>query len=155
MGVPLKDDEILTAAKQSYERFTFDYLIDCKVKVLNLKDFQVIAKKSSLVKKLIENKMIKNIKQLMIPALVVETDRQRLFISKAIINKLSINLSKEKKIMFVQGVVLHELYHVMFKDNRTLNIYGFLRSEKRADHEFRTDYPELAKVLDEVKKRYV
>ena len=68
--------------------------------------------------------------------------------------KIIRKLSKEKQKMFVRAIVLHELYHIVnHSDERDVNSYSFMKSEKRAHQEFKEDYPDLFKVLEEIKKK--
>ncbi|MBI5797891.1 hypothetical protein HZA98_03235 [Candidatus Woesearchaeota archaeon] len=69
-----------------------------------------------------------------------------------IINKLSKDLSKEKKKEFIEAVTLHELLH-LWNGIRAKNDEQAIFSEELAQEEFKKFYPKHSQILEEVKQR--
>jgi hypothetical protein len=151
----ITDREILRFANEMYTEFLTDFLVDCHFEAVSLTKFFSIADKSVFVQDLIKDGIYKNVKEINIPILVVPGDKFRLIFCGTIINKILRGFSKEKQKMFIYALTLHELYHIMNQSKkRDINQYNFIRSEKLALQEFKEDYPELTKTLEEAKKRF-
>lgn len=150
----ISEKEILRLAEEAYEEFSVNFLVSVKFEVLPIKKFLKIAEKSEIIKTELETGAIDDIRNIKVPALVVHGDHEKIYFCKLIINKLAARLSKQKQKDFVRAITLHELYHIINKSLvRDLNLYEFVKSEKRVDDELREDYPDLINVLEEVKKR--
>ena len=151
----ITDREILKFANEMHTEFLTDFLVDCHFETASLTKFFSIADKNIFVQDLIKDGVYKNIKEINIPILIVPGDKLKIIFCGAIINKILRGFSKEKQKMFVYAITLHELYHIMNQSKkRDINQYEFIRSEKLALQEFKDDYPELVKTLEETKKRF-
>ncbi len=149
----LTDREIIKLANDAYAEFLTNFLIECDFELLSLNKFVSFLEKT-VPQDPMKDKSLKTIKDIHIPVLVVYGEVNKVYFCKNILLKMIKRLSKEKQRLFIMALTLHELYHILNNSqNRDLNLYSFVRSEKRANTEFREDYPDLAKVLDEVKKR--
>lgn len=67
-----------------------------------------------------------------------------------IINKLSKNISEEKKKKFIEAITLHELLH-LWDDIQAKNDEQAIFSEALAQEQFHKFYPKHAEILEEVK----
>lgn len=151
----LTDREVLKIANDTYNDFLADFLIDCKFECVSLKRYIDLAKKTPLIQTYIEQKLYSDVKEIISPAIIVHGEVEKMYFCKNILNKIIRKLSKEKQKMFVRAIVLHELYHIVNRaDTREVNSYLFMKSERRSYQEFKEDYPELYKLLEEVKKRF-
>ncbi len=151
----LTDKEILKIANDTYNDFSVDFLIECKFECVSIKKYIDLAKKTPLIQIYIEQKLYDSIKNVTVPAIVVPGEVEKIYFCKNIVNKIVKKLSKEKQKMFVRAIVLHELYHIVNRsEERDVNSYSFMKSERRAHQEFKEDYPDLYKVLEEVKKKF-
>lgn len=147
----ITDREILRLADEVYNDFLSDYLIDCKFEVLPLKKFLKIIEKNGFNELSPKDKQ----KEIRNPILVIDNDPKKIYLCNLIINKIAKKLKKALQKEFIKAIILHELYHILNRvvGTRDINIYGFIKSEKRAHSEFREDHPELAKVFRQVKKK--
>ena len=150
----LNDREILKIANETYNDFSVDFLIECKFECVSLRKYMDLAKKTPLIQVYIDQKLYDNIKNINVPAIVAHGEVEKMYLCNKIMGKIIRKLSKEKQKMFVRAIVLHELYHIVNRsDERDVNSYSFMKSEKRAHQEFKEDYPDLFKVLEEIKKK--
>lgn len=151
----LTDKDILKIANDTYNDFSVDFLIECKFECVSIKKYIDLAKKTPLIQVYIEQKLYDSIKNVTVPAIVVRGEVEKICFCKNIVNKIVKKLSKEKQKMFVRAIVLHELYHIVNRsEERDVNSYSFMKSERRAHQEFKEDYPDLYKVLEEAKKKF-
>lgn len=149
----LTDREIIRLADDAYAEFLTNFLIECDFELLSLNKFLSLLEKTA-IQDVTKSKGPKTIKKVNIPVLVVYGDTNKVYFCKNVLVKMIKRISKEKQRLFIKALTLHELYHIVNNSQeRNLNIYNFVRSEKIANTEFREDYLDLAKVLDEVKKR--
>lgn len=74
-----------------------------------------------------------------------------IYYCKEIIDNLTKDFSKEKKVLFLEGITLHELFHlwnqIQAKDANTA-----LFSEELTHEELKKLYPKQSKVLEEFQK---
>lgn len=151
----LNEREILKIANDTYNDFLVDFLIECKFECISIKKYIDLAKRTPLIQLYVEQKLFSNIKDITVPAILMRGEVEKMYFCKNIINKIIKKLSKEKQKMFVRAIVLHELYHIVNQsEQRDVHSYSFMKSERRAHQEFKEDYPDLYKVLEEVKKRF-
>ena len=151
----ITDREILRLADEVHNDFLSDYLIDCKFEVLPLKKFLKVLEKNGLTQQISTDKPTSKSKEIGVLILVIDSDPKKIYLCNLIINKIAKKLKKLLQKEFIKAIILHELYHILNKSigTRDLNIYGLIKSEKKAHAEFKEDHPELAKVLREVKKK--
>lgn len=151
----LTDREIIKLANDAYNEFLTNFLIECDFELISLNKFLSIAENNVMVQDLIRAKVYNNIKEIAVPVLVVHGELNKVYFCKNILVKLIKRLSKEKQRLFIEAITFHELYHIVNQvENRELNIYNYIKSDKRAHQELKEDYSDLVKILEEVKKRF-
>ena len=107
-----------------------------------------------MVHDLVNAKVFKTIKEADIPILMIKGAVFKIYFNGKVVNKYIRGFTKEKQRMFVQGITLHELYHIVNQvQARDTNLLNFIKSDKKAYKELKEDYPELVKVLEEAKTK--
>lgn len=151
----ITDREIIKIANEVYGEFLTNFLIDCNIESVSMNKYIGIAEKNRDIQILMDANIIKNIKDIFVPVIVNPGEKIRMIFCGAIVSKILKGFSKEKQKNFVKALTLHELYHIVNNvEKRELNQYNFIRSDKRAYQEFKDDYPDFAKLLEEAKKRF-
>jgi len=133
------EKEIKTFGKDMYFEFNKKHNIDCKIKLIDEKDFWEIAKKSELV----QDKIKKGI-PISIGALVShKLEGDIVYVSVDVINSLTNDSN------FVKSIFLHEFFHIYLKSSiKNYNFREAKLSEERAKKEMKKEFPKLAKYLD-------
>lgn len=76
-----------------------------------------------------------------------------IFYCPEIINALTKNFQREDRILFIEAITLHELYHI--KNNFHIKtIQEALDSEKLVHKQLHEDYPEVSHILESLEKQH-
>lgn len=151
----LTDREILKLANESYNEFLTNFLVECQFEVVPLNKFLHIAEKNKYFQDLLNKKQFKSIKEMYIPIVTISGEKFKIIFCNLLLNRILARFSKEKQKLFIKAITLHELYHIINQsEKRELNIYNIIRSDSLAHKEFKEDFPQLTKLLDECKKRF-
>ncbi|MBI2670998.1 hypothetical protein HYX18_03415 [Candidatus Woesearchaeota archaeon] len=151
----LTDKEIFKLANDAYNDFLANFLVECQFEVVSLNKFLLILEKNLYLQEIFKESSLKNPKDISLPVLVTSGEKYKLSFCSSILGKILKGFSKEKQRMFISAITLHELYHIVNQvERRELNLFSFLKSNKRAYQEFKEDYKELARILEEAKRRF-
>jgi hypothetical protein len=128
------DKDILKIYEKAYSDFLKKHKVECSVKIVNELEFMKIARKSKLVR---EN--IKEGVPVLVGALVDHGIKDTVYLSADVLNQIT----EDEK--FVEALILHEFYHVLFKKKVKLDdLAEDLKSEERVKNAMAKEFPKLA-----------
>src|SRR3989344_1339271 len=147
------EKEILRLAGEIYSEFSINYLIDVKIEVLPFDKFLKLAEKIDYVKKIVDGKKIKNLKDSPLAILTISGEPYKIVFCKNIVNKISRRLGKQKQKDFIKAITLHELYHILNYESKRELVYNYLFSDKNTLENMKEDWKDFYKLLEDNKKK--
>ncbi|MBT7237717.1 hypothetical protein HN865_02560, partial [Candidatus Woesearchaeota archaeon] len=113
--------EVKNIFDETLEEFSKKHKVKCLFELMEFKDFVDLAAKSNIVKEDINSGL-----PILVGALVVHSsEKDKICMSVDVLNQLS-----DKK-DFVKALIMHELYHILFKSKvKENNLDENLKSEK-------------------------
>lgn len=137
----LSKSEILLIAKQAMKEFN----VKCEIKFLPYEKFFKVAKKSPLIKQVLDEGF--TFGELKIPALIYHEEKDHIYLNQKIISSITKKFDKKAQKQFVKSVIYHELFHIMYEHQvKQKNFIQCLKSEERVCNSFKKKYPILHKV---------
>ena len=136
----MNEKEVMKAAEQVYEMFSDKHKVDVYLEFVDEDEFFELSEKSKIVREEIKEGL-----PIKIGSLVAHSkDKETIILCIDILNFLA------RDIDFVKALVLHELYHVLYRKqvNRQDKVDSFFASEERVHKHFRQEFPEFAMLLD-------
>ena len=129
------DKEIISLANEARDEFSKLHETDCKIALKSLDDFWNLAKKSRLIQQEVKLGL-----PLKVGSLVIHGKEETIILNKEIINNLTSNKD------FVKALVMHELYHILLKNN-IRNLGEAVNSELKDNKLFNKEFPKYYKIL--------
>lgn len=122
----------------AFSDFSKKYKINCSFRLVGENEFMEVAKRSKLIKKSLKEGI-----PVLVGALVEHSNRgDFVYLSVDILNQIT-----DKK-QFVKALIMHEFYHVLFKDRvKKDEVSEDLNSELRAKKAMEKDFPRLSKYI--------
>ena len=136
----MNEKEVMKAAEQVYEMFSEKHKINVYLEFVDEDEFFELSGKSKIVREEVKEGL-----PVKIGSLVAHSNGQEtIILCIDVLNFLS------KDIDFVKALVLHELYHVLYRKEvkKQDKIDRFFASEERVHKHFRQEFPEFAMLLD-------
>ena len=130
----------MKAAEQAYEMFSTKHKIDVYLEFVDEDEFFELSGKSKIVREEMKEGL-----PVKIGSLVAHSkDQETIILCIDVLNFLS------RDIDFVKALVLHELYHVLYRKavKKQDKVDNFFASEERVHKHFRQEFPEFSMLLD-------
>ncbi len=128
--------------------------LSCEVKIVSLKSFKQIAKKSPLIVQVLKEGY--TFEELQVPALILHSKKEVIYLCKEILNKLVKHYPKKIQTLYLKAVLVHELLHLQNKNKvRAITVQESMNSENRISKQLKKLYPELINVIQVVNKTYL
>ncbi|MEK6934633.1 MAG: hypothetical protein AABW46_02030 [Nanoarchaeota archaeon] len=146
----LSEKEILKIAKNSLKKFN----LKAEIKFLPFKEFLSKAKKSPIIAQTLKEGS--SFKELNIPALISHKEKEHIYLSSYILNRLLHDepISIQKK--FIKALLYHEIYHILYKNKiKKINFKNALNQEDLVTLKFREEYPALESIGRRISKKYI
>ena len=151
----LTDREILKLADDAYNTFLTAFLVECQFEVASINKFISLIDKNTKMQGILKDPSLKSPKDISLPVLITHGEKFKVTFCNTVLSKILKGFSKEKQKMFIMALTMHELYHIVNKvEDRLLNSYPFIKSDKRALQEFKEDYKDMYEILEESKRRF-
>jgi hypothetical protein len=127
--------DVKRLASEACTEFSRKHKVSCKVSLIDLDEFWKLAKKS----RIIQDDMKKRI-PLKVGALVLHGEKEEIYLNEDIMN----NLTKDPN--FVKSIVLHELFHVYFRNYvKEDSLEEDIKSENRVELAVKKEFPKYSK----------
>jgi predicted metal-dependent peptidase len=136
----VNEKEVMVAAEQAYELFLTKHKVDVYLEFIDEEEFFDLSEKSKII-----SEEMKEGLPIKVGSLVAHSkDKETIILCINILNFLTKNLD------FVKALVLHELYHILYrkKINKTDKVNSFFISEERVHEHFKQEFPNYARILE-------
>ncbi|MDO8555656.1 MAG: hypothetical protein Q7R96_00600 [Nanoarchaeota archaeon] len=141
-------NEVLLLARKAMKHFG----LQCEVKFLSYRLFKQVAMKSPLIRQVLDEGA--SFAELKIPALIYHKGHDSIYFCEDILVKLVKHLDGGLKKVFIESVIYHEIFHVLYEHEvQQKNFVECLKSEDRVCHSFKKKYPALYKVGYDLHKK--
>ena len=129
----------MKAAEQAYELFCDKHKVDVYLEFVDEDEFFDLCEKSKIVREEMKEGL-----PVKVGSLVAHSkEKETIILCMDVLNLLSRDLD------FVKALVLHELYHILYRKNVKSNkLDSLFASEERVHKHFRQEFPEFAMLLE-------
>jgi len=135
----MNEKEIIRAAEEAFDMFSQRHNIDVYLEFVNEEEFFQLSSESKIVREEMKEGL-----PVKVGSLVAHSkDKDTIILCKDVVNLLARNID------FVKALVLHELYHVLYRKMiKEKKINDFIASEERVHGHFMKEFPYYAKLLE-------